>query len=44
VVGTWNPFLVQHTMDLTRNRQQYLDPRLALAASVLLLTIEGKQN
>jgi hypothetical protein len=44
VTGTWNPFLVKHTMDLSSDHGQLLDQRLALAASVLLMTIEGKQG
>lgn len=44
VTGTWNPFIVKHTMDLSFDQSGLLDQRLALAASVLLMTIEGKQN
>jgi hypothetical protein len=44
VTGTWNPFIVKHTMDLSEDRSGLLDQRLALAASVLLMTIEGKQG
>ena len=42
--GTWNPFVVKHTVDLSADNGGLLDPRLALAASVLLLTVEGKQG
>lgn len=42
--GTWNPFIVRHTVDLSQDTARILDPRLALAASVLLMTIEGKQG
>jgi len=42
--GTWNPFVVKHTVDLSADTEGLLDPRLALAASVLLLTVEGKQG
>ena len=42
--GTWNPFIVAHTVNLSANSGGALDPRLALAASVLLMTIEGKQG
>ncbi|MFH1465747.1 MAG: hypothetical protein ABIO70_15275, partial [Pseudomonadota bacterium] len=41
--GTWNPFLVKYAVDFSRNQGQ-LDPRLGLAITVLLLTIEGKQK
>jgi len=41
--GTWNPFLVKYAVDFSNNRGQ-LDPRLGLAITVLLLTIEGKQS
>lgn len=44
VQGTWNPFIVRYTIDLTRDQRRALDRRLAMAAAVLLLTIEGKQN
>jgi hypothetical protein len=44
VTGTWNPFLVKHTMDLSSDREQLYDHRLAIATSVLLMTIEGKQG
>jgi hypothetical protein len=39
--GTWNPFIVKYNVDFSRN--SLLDPRLAMAGVVLLLTIEGKQ-
>ncbi len=44
VRGTWNPFIVKHTMDLTGDTQGWVDRRLAVATSVLLMTIEGKQG
>jgi hypothetical protein len=44
VRGTWNPFLVKFTVDLSRDRERRLDRRLALAAAVLLMTVEGKQE
>ena len=44
ITGTWNPFIVKHTMDLSPDQGQVFDRRLALAASVLLMTIEGKQG
>lgn len=44
VRGSWNPFLVKHTMDLSADAEGRVDRRLAIAASVLLMTIEGKQN
>ncbi len=43
-VGTWNPFIIKHTVALEPDPARHLDRRLALAASVLLMTIEGKQN
>ena len=42
--GTWNPFLVKYTVDFSRDHQQHLDRRLALASVVLLMCIEGKQG
>ncbi len=44
VIGTWNPFLVKHTMDLSTDPGHKLDRRLAVAISVLLMAIEGKQG
>ena len=41
--GTWNPFLVKYDVDFSKNNGQ-IDPRLGLAITVLLLTIEGKQK
>ena len=43
IKGTWNPFLVKYTVDLSQE-PGYLDRRLALAGVVLLLCIEGRQN
>ncbi|MBI2931013.1 MAG: hypothetical protein HYY16_05130 [Planctomycetes bacterium] len=39
----FNPFILRYTMDLTGNNGS-LDPRLAVAAGVLLCGIEGRQN
>lgn len=39
----FNPFILRYTMDLTRNNGT-LDPRLAIAAGVLLCAIEGRQG
>jgi hypothetical protein len=44
VRGTWNPFVVKYEVDLRRDTHRVFDRRLALAAAVLLLTIEGKQD
>lgn len=48
MVGTFhqhfNPFLYRATMDLTRDTGRLLDRRLALAAGILLLAIEGRQD
>ena len=48
VVGTFqqqfNPFLYRATMDLTSDTGKRLDRRLALAAGILLLAIEGRQD
>jgi hypothetical protein len=41
--GTWNPFIVKHTVELS-GTAPLVDPRMLLAASVLLLTVEGKQG
>jgi hypothetical protein len=43
IKGTWNPFLVKYTVDLSKDTGR-LDRRMALAGVVLLMTIEGKQN
>jgi uncharacterized protein YxjI len=47
-VGTFqqqfNPFLYRATMDLTADTAKRLDRRLALAAGILLLAIEGRQD
>jgi hypothetical protein len=42
--GTWNPFIVGFTVDLTRDPGHRFDRRLALASAVMLMTIEGKQG
>lgn len=44
VEGTWNPFIVKHTMNLSHDVHGQFDRRLALATSVLLMVIEGKQG
>jgi len=41
--GSWNPFLVKYYVDFTHDSQNLLDPRMGLAAMVMLMTIEGKQ-
>jgi hypothetical protein len=47
-VGTFqqhfNPFLYRATMDLTQDTGKELDRRIALAAGILLLAIEGRQD
>jgi hypothetical protein len=47
-VGTFqqafNPFLYRATMDLSQDTGKKLDRRLALAAGILLLAIEGRQD
>ena len=44
IKGTWNPFIVAYTSISPQDAQKQLDPRLALAMVVLLMTIEGKQK
>ncbi|MFW5875644.1 MAG: hypothetical protein ACOCXM_02790 [Myxococcota bacterium] len=44
VQGSWNPFVVKHTMDLSPDARGQVDRRLAIATSVLLMVIEGKQG
>ncbi len=40
----FNPFLYRANMDLTADTGNKLDRRLAVAAGILLLAIEGRQN
>ncbi|MBI4466210.1 MAG: hypothetical protein HY656_02120 [Acidobacteria bacterium] len=40
----FNPFVLKHTVDLTSDTGKRFDRRLALAAVVLLLAIEGRQQ
>jgi len=40
----FNPFVMKLVVDFTPDRQNQLDPRLGLAAAVLLCAVEGKQN
>jgi len=40
----FNPFTYRATMDLSGDRGKMLDRRLALAAGILLLAIEGRQG
>lgn len=40
----FNPFVLQHDVDLRADSGRKLDRRLALAAVVLLLAIEGRQD
>jgi hypothetical protein len=42
--GTWNPFIVKYAVQFNEGSESLLDPRLAVAGSVLLMTIEGKQG
>jgi hypothetical protein len=42
--GTWNPFVVKYQVGWSDKADALLDPRMRIAASVLLMTIEGKQN
>lgn len=39
----FNPFILRYTMDLARNNGA-IDPRMAIAAGVLLCAVEGRQN
>lgn len=41
---TFNPFLMKLVVDFTPDTRNQLDPRLGLAAAVLLCAIEGKQR
>jgi uncharacterized protein YxjI len=41
---TFNPFLMKLVVDFTPDTDNQLDPRLGLAAAVLLCAIEGKQK
>ncbi len=41
---TFNPFIMRLIVDFTPDTQNQLDPRLGLAAAVLLCAIEGKQS
>ena len=41
---TFNPFLMKLVVDFTPDTNNQLDPRLGLAAAVLLCAIEGKQR
>jgi hypothetical protein len=38
-----NPFTLHYVMDLTRDTNEALDRRLAVAAAILLLNVEGRQ-
>jgi uncharacterized protein YxjI len=40
----WNPFVLRMHIDLTADPQRRLDRRLAAAAIVLLLAVEGRQD
>jgi hypothetical protein len=40
----FNPFVYRATMDLSADTGRQLDRRLALAAGILLLAIEGRQD
>lgn len=40
----FNPFLLTYTLDLTADPNGWLDRRLAVGASILLLAIEGRQK
>jgi hypothetical protein len=42
--GTWNPFIVKYSVLWQPDSDQALDPRMGVAAAVLLMTIEGKQG
>ena len=41
---SWNPFVFKAVMDPSADPQRLLDRRLALAAGVLLMAIEGRQE
>jgi len=41
---TFNPFIMRLVVDFTPDKDNQLDPRLGLAAAVLLCAIEGKQR
>jgi len=41
---TFNPFVMKLVVDFTPDTENQLDPRLGLAAAVLLCAIEGKQR
>lgn len=40
----FNPFVIKIALDLTPDEEGLLDPRLALAAAILLCAIEGRQG
>ena len=40
----FNPFVLKLTVDLTEDGRREIDPRLGLAAAILLAAIEGRQN
>lgn len=40
----FNPFVLKLTVDLGEDRQKRIDPRLGLAAAILLAAIEGRQG
>jgi hypothetical protein len=40
----FNPFQYELDLDLSENTSRQLDPRLAIAAAILLAAIEGKQS
>lgn len=42
--GTWNPFIVKYTTDLSGDPDRQLDRRLVAAASIMLMCVEGKQG
>ena len=44
VAQHFNPFVLKLDVDLSKNEGNILDPRLALAAVILLSAIEGRQN
>jgi uncharacterized protein YxjI len=43
-VQNFNPFVSKLTVDFAENAQGQLDPRLGIAAGILLLAIDGKQR